>query len=365
MFDWIASIFQYPMQWFYSFTGSYVVSLILFALLVRILFLPLSIHQQKLQIKGAKLRPRIAIIEKKYEGRTDPESRQKMQQEIMEFQQKEGYSPFAGCLPMLLQLPVIMGIYQIVRKPLSYLMRLEGPTITGMKDALANAFANKYPGLNFDSLMEDQIRMISIIKETPGYSFPTDIAEQIHSPFPDLSFFGLFDMGQAPSLGNWANWPLLLIPVLTFALAYGSMKLTRKLNPAPTAAASADAAASNKIMEFSMPIMSAVFTFMVPGAVGFYWLVGYVFSMLQTVMLAKLMPLPTFTEEEIRQYEKEMKASKAISRQAAAQQAKIRSRHHIDDEDYESAPLPPSQQKKHDTAKKSGIEAAPQKKNEK
>jgi hypothetical protein len=82
--------------------------------------------------------------------------------------------------------------------------------------------------------------------------------------------------------------------------------------------------------------------------------------MLQTVILAKVMPMPTFTEEEIRQYEKEMKASKAISRQNAAQQAKIRSRHHIDDEDYEDAPLPPSQQKA--SEKKSGmIEAAPTK----
>jgi membrane protein insertase Oxa1/YidC/SpoIIIJ len=110
--------------------------------------------------------------------------------------------------------------------------------------------------------------------------------------------------------------------------------------------------------------MSTFFTFMVPGAVGFYWLIGYVFSMLQTVILAKVMPLPTFTEEEIRQYEKEMKASKAISRQNAAQQAKLRSRHHIDDDDYEDAPLPPSQKKTGE--KKSGmIEAAPTKKENK
>ena len=111
-----------------------------------------------------------------------------------------------------------------------------------------------------------------------------------------------------------------------------------------------------------MPLMSAFFTFAVPGAVGFYWLMGYVFSMLQTLILAKVMPMPTFTEEEIRQYEKEMKASKAISRQAAAQRARVRSRHHIDDDDYETAPLPASQQKQN-AAKKSGvIEAAPQKK---
>lgn len=357
MFDWIASIFKYPMQWFYSFTGSYVISLILFALLVRILFLPMSIHQQKLQIKGAKLRPRIAIIEKKYEGLKDPESRQKMQQEIMELQQKEGYSPFSGCLPLLLQLPVIMGLYQIIRKPLTFLMDVSNDTITAMINSVSSAFGEKYAGLNFGGLMEDQITLIRIINEN-SFQFPAELGAP--STYPDLSFFGLFDMGQTPALFNW----LLLIPVLTFVLAYFSMKLTRKLNPAPTSTASADAAASNKIMEISMPLMSAFFTFMVPGAVGFYWLIGYVFSMLQTVILAKVMPLPTFTEEEIRQYEKEMKASKAISRQNAAQQAKLRSRHHIDDDDYEDAPLPPSQKKTGE--KKSGmIEAAPTKKENK
>ena len=356
MFDWIASIFKYPMQWFYSFTDSYVISLILFALLVRVLFLPMTIHQQKLQIKGAKLRPRIAIIEKKYEGLTDPESKQKMQQEIMELQQKEGYSPFSGCLPLLLQLPVIMGLYQIIRKPLTFLMDISNDTVNSMIESVKAALSGleQYAGINFDSLMEDQITLIRIINES-GFKFPAAISAP--ESYPDLSFFGLFDMGQTPALFNW----LLLIPVLTFALAYASMRLTRKLNPAPTAT-SADAAASNKIMEFSMPLMSAFFTFAVPGAVGFYWLIGYVFSMLQTVILAKLMPMPTFTEEEIRQYEKEMKASKAISRQAAAQRARVRSRHHIDDDDYETAPLPASQQQKNAEKKKSGIAPAPQKK---
>lgn len=362
MFDWIASIFKYPMQWFYSFTGSYIISLILFALLVRVLFLPLSIHQQKLQIKGAKLRPRIAIIEKKYEGLTDPESRQKMQTEIMELQQKEGYSPFSGCLPLLLQMPIIMGLYQIIRKPLTFLLNVENDTILAIIESVKASVGGleKYASTNFDNLMSDQISLIQIIREN-GITLSAVEGAPAASTLPDLSFFGLVDMGQTPALFNW----LLLIPVLTFALAYGSMKLTRKLNPAPTAPQTADAAASNKIMEISMPLMSAFFTFAVPGAVGFYWLMGYVFSMLQTILLAKLMPMPTFTEEELRQYEKEMKASKAISRQAAAQRAHVRSRHHIDDDDYETAPLPASQQKKKAEKGSSMIEAAPTKKDKK
>ncbi|MBQ2734279.1 MAG: YidC/Oxa1 family membrane protein insertase, partial [Clostridia bacterium] len=84
MLDWIASIFKYPMQWFYQLTGdNYLLALILFALFVKILVLPFSIRQQKTQIKGAKLRPKIAIIEKKYQGQRDPAILQQKQQEIM------------------------------------------------------------------------------------------------------------------------------------------------------------------------------------------------------------------------------------------------------------------------------------------
>ncbi len=358
--DWIASIFKYPMQWFYSFSGSYIVALILFALLVKLVFLPMSIHQQKLQIKGAKLRPRIAIIERKYAGRTDPQSRQQMQSEIMQLQQKEGYSPFSGCLPLLLQLPVIMGIYQVIRKPLTFLLDISNETVTQLIERVQAQVGGleAYQNMNFNSLMDDQISLMRIIRENN-----TNISDIFSRELPDLTIFGgAIDLGQTP--GFTANsWPLLLIPVLTFVLAFLSMKITRKLNPQPTAQ-TADAAASTKIMDISMPLMSTVFTFAIPAAVGFYWVLGYVYGMIQTVCLAKFMPLPKFTEEELRQYEKEMKASKAISRQAMAQQARVKSRHHIDDDDYDSAPLPPSQKKK-PASKAAQIEAAPQKKEQK
>ena len=136
MFDFIAGIFKYPMMWFYSWTNSYLLSLVLFALLVKIVFLPLSIHQQKTQIKGAKLRPKIALIEKKYVGRNDPDSLREKQNEIMEFQQKEGYSPMAGCLPLLLQFPIIIGLYQVIRKPLSFLVNASDKLITALCKAV-------------------------------------------------------------------------------------------------------------------------------------------------------------------------------------------------------------------------------------
>ena len=113
MFDWLYNLLGTMLWWFSSITGgSYALALLFYALLFKIAFLPFSIKQQKNQIKMAKLTPKIEIIKAKYKGRNDPVSRQKLQQEIMELQQKEGYSIMSGCLPMLLQLPIIIFLYK-------------------------------------------------------------------------------------------------------------------------------------------------------------------------------------------------------------------------------------------------------------
>ena len=101
----------------------YVLAILIFAFLVEVAMLPIAIKQQKNSIGMAKLRPKIAKIEKKYAGRTDQATLRKKQEEIMELQQKEGYSPFSGCLPLILQL-IIVGfiLYPIIQNPLRYML---------------------------------------------------------------------------------------------------------------------------------------------------------------------------------------------------------------------------------------------------
>ena len=88
--------------------GHYILSLLIFAVLVEILLLPFGIKQQKNSIKQAGLRPKEKAIRDKYAGRDDQPTRQKMQQEIQDLYQKEGYNPMSGCLPLLIQFPVII-----------------------------------------------------------------------------------------------------------------------------------------------------------------------------------------------------------------------------------------------------------------
>ena len=107
----------------------YILALLIFAVLVEIVLIPFGIKQQKNSIKQAGLRPKEKAIREKYAGRDDQPTKQKMQQEIQELYQKEGYNPMSGCLPLLIQFPVIIMLYNIVINPLKYVCGLSAESI--------------------------------------------------------------------------------------------------------------------------------------------------------------------------------------------------------------------------------------------
>ncbi len=100
--------------------NSYLFGLFFFALAFELILFPLAIKQQKSSIAMAKFRPKEKAIMDKYAGRTDRVTQQKMQQELQEMRQQEGYNPFSGCLPLLIQLPLIFILFAIVRYPVQY-----------------------------------------------------------------------------------------------------------------------------------------------------------------------------------------------------------------------------------------------------
>ena len=98
--------------------GNYLVGICIFAIVIEILMLPFAIKQQKNSIKQANLRPKEMAIRNRYKGRNDQATQQKVTQEIQELYQRENFNPMSGCLPMLIQLPIIMLLYNIVVDPL-------------------------------------------------------------------------------------------------------------------------------------------------------------------------------------------------------------------------------------------------------
>ena len=105
--------------------NNYILALFFFALAFQVILLPLAIKQHKSQIKMAQVKPMEMAIREKYKGRTDKATQQKMTMEIQEMYQQNGYNQFAGCLPMLIQLPIIMILFTIVREPITYSSNLQ------------------------------------------------------------------------------------------------------------------------------------------------------------------------------------------------------------------------------------------------
>ena len=325
MLDWLYELLGTMLSWFSSlFGGKYVFGLLIYALIFKILFLPFSIKQQKNQIKMAGLAPKIELIKAKYRGRTDQVTMQKQQQEIMELQQKEGYNPLSGCLPMLLQFPIIIFLYKIIRGPLSYICGLDASAIEKIKGVLGTT-------------QIDEIKLVGEINSylAKGGSGLAEF-ETAFAKLPDLTLFGT-DLSATPSLQNF-SW-LVLVPVLAAALTWLSMSLTRKWNANPaTQAQDAQANASMKVMDIMMPAMTLWMAFSFSGMMGIYWIYQSALGILQSYVISKAMPLPKFSEDDIKEMKKAQKDAEKAARTAAKAAPKYRSLHYIDDEDYETLP---------------------------
>ncbi len=323
--------------------GNYVLGMCVFALLIELVMLPLAIKQQKNSIKQASLQPKERAIRKKYAGRDDKATQQKVTMEIQEMYQKEGFSPASGCLPMLIQFPIIIILYRVVIDPIVYMMKLSSGLSTALYTFVNTSEAAGGLGLTVSS-SRGTIEIASLIREY-GQSFFDKLSNFVYysngaemagalekATWPNFSLFGL-NTGLVPSITD-PSW-LLIIPVLTFAVYFASMKLTRKLSYQPATVDPATGC-SNTVMDISMPAMSTVICFMVPGALAIYWMVKSIFSTGVRFVLSKVMPLPTFTEEDYKAAEKEILKGKPVAGPRVSSSGKVvRSLHHIDDEDFE------------------------------
>ena len=346
------------LSWFSSITGSYAVALILYALLFKLLFLPFSIKQQKNQIKMAQLRPKIALIEKKYAGRNDQPTLQKKQQEILALQQSEGYNPLSGCLPLILQFPIIIFLYNVIRKPLSYICKLEESVVVAI-NTLVTGTETAFGSIN-------QIGLVGSINSYIAENGADAIVGAGLDPslIPDFTLFGL-DLSATPTFTP-ISW-LVIIPILAAAASWLSMFLTRKWSGAAQQMAGQDAqsAASMKMMDITMPLLTLWMAFSFSGMLGLYWVYQSILGIVQSFILSKAMPLPKYTDEEIKEMQKAEKARQKAERSALKQQPKYKSLHYIDEDDYDELPEIEKPKAKPETKQTNGIELSALKDEEK
>ena len=350
--EWLNNLLGDVLAWFESWTGSYALVLLFYALILKILFLPFTVKQQKNQIKMAKIAPKIEAIKAKYKGRNTREAQQQMQQEIMEFQQKEGYSPLAGCLPMLIQLPIIMWLYGVITKPLSYIAKFTAANLSAAAEITGYDLAN------------GQIGLISKINEYISKHGEAGIADFANrniplDKIPNFNLFGGINLAEKPAftlIGQGPNGWLVLIPILAAVTSWLSMYLMKKWNQNPTTAgADPQSQASMKMMDLMMPAMSLFISFSLSGMLGVYWIYQSLITILQTFIISRVIPMPKFTEEELKEMRKAQKAAEKAQKEALKAQPKVRSLHYIDEDDYDE--LPEMKNAPKPTKKNAGIEA--------
>ena len=284
---------------FYNLTGSYGVSLILFTLVIKLILLPFQMKSKKSMVRMSRMSGKMQEIQKKYAN-----NQLKMQEEMQKFYQEEGFNPMSGCLWSFLPLPILMALYYIIREPIVYFMNFGG------KDA-GLAVAECRP----DSLIEgagiDDRGQPRRMSRSP---FPTSltassrdfIAEHPGWVNIDYHFLGI-DLIQ-PRPGASVSSLSTGITLAADRPDSDSHHFRRVQLPAEQGHHEASPAqtdgcrrASTKMMMWMMPLMSIYIAFIVPAALGVYWIAQSAFSIIQEMVLGKFYTKKLQEEEDARQ----------------------------------------------------------------
>lgn len=280
LYDALAVPFGWVLHLFYIIFDNYLVSLFILTLLVKLLLLPSSISQQKNSAKQARLQPKINRIRQKYSNGGQPtrEMQMKIQEETQALYQKEGFSPMSGgCLPLLIQFPIMIGLYGVVYTPLSKVLNIGTDLINKAATALNVVDPNAAKG----GMNRIEIQLLSTLTADNMPEALAPYTEDILKLKDQFMLFGKLDLTQIP---DWKSPSILwLIPglVLVLGLVTSLIMFQKQKQQNPEMAKNP----SMGCMTFMSPLMSVWFTFMFPAGVGVYWIMSSFFTLVQTVLL--------------------------------------------------------------------------------
>lgn len=260
----IATPLGYVMKIIYQFVGNYGVTLILFTLFTKIILFPLAIKQKKSTIKMSAFQPLIAEIQKKYA--TD---KVKQQEELTRLQKDHGFSMTSGCLPMLIQMPILFGLIQVIYAPLTHVASIS-------KQVILNATPIAQTVLGSISQYSSESSIISAVRlNADAFAGVMSSTELSFIQNFNMNFLGM-DLTAIPSIKSFDI--LLIIPVLSVVSMVVQQILMTKLNGQKMEGAM-------KFMPVSSAIMFGWFAFAIPAGVSIYWICSSVFGILQELLL--------------------------------------------------------------------------------
>lgn len=258
---------------------NYGISIILLTVFIKTLVLPLTIKQYRSTAKIGEIQPQLQKIQEKYKN--DPE---KLNQQTMKLYQENNINPASGCLPLLIQMPILFSLYYVISQPLKYMFRVPAETISKL-----------FSMIPASAVKASAIHDLSIINY---FSQNTDKLYNINGLISkdhllNMNFFGI-NLGAIPSLdfgklfGNSPDtqaWILLIVPILAVATTYISMKYS--MNQTPQQDNNLAQNSMQKSMSLISPIMTGFISFSVPTGLGLYWIISNIFQIVQQIFMNK------------------------------------------------------------------------------
>ena len=295
--------FAWLVRLFYNLTNSYGVALILFTLVIKLIMLPFQMKSKKSMMRMSRVSGQMQELQKRY-----AKNQAKLQEEMQKLYEEEGVNPMSGCLWSLIPFPILIALYSIIRQPITHFMMLSKDVLQTVVQSAADAGVNLTnivmmdkatgtPALK-DGLYQlasyGQINLVKAVQEM-GLSTPEGWFDM------NYNFLGL-DLTATPweyvknFTFTWAVIGVILIPILAGLSQFVFSKLTMKTQPQADAAGGA----SMKSMMYMMPLMSVYIAFIMPAALGVYWIAQSVFSLIQEAILNKTFSAKLSEEEEAR-----------------------------------------------------------------
>ena len=311
---------------FYNLTGSYGVAIILFTLAIKLILLPFQMKSKKSMMRMSRMSGKMKEIQKKYAN-----NQAKMNEEMQKFYAEEGVNPMSGCLWSFLPLPILLALYSIIRQPITHFMMLGEDVVQKLVAAATAA------GVDMSAIVQMKDGAAVVVDGVTQLSPYGQIGlAKVASSMPELTsgidgwinmnydFLGL-DLSATPwsVVSTFAISAAVIGMILIPLLAGGSQLLFSRITMKQQPGMDGPGAGTTKTMMYMMPLMSVYFAFIMPAALGVYWIAQSLISMVQELIMGKFYN-KKLEEEETARYEARQADRQRRIEEGRRQQEKLR-----------------------------------------
>ncbi|PYG88991.1 YidC/Oxa1 family membrane protein insertase [Ruminiclostridium sufflavum DSM 19573] len=259
------------LYWIYGGVNNYGIALIIFTIIVRTAMVPLTLKQYKSTAEMQKVQPLLQEVQRKYAN-----DKEKLNQETMKIYQEHKINPAGGCLPLLIQMPILFALWQVISRPLKFMLGFSDTQLADLANQASQASTvGRYPEID---------TITYFIKSGQG-----DKVGNLNMFFPSHS--GL-NLGNIPTwdfsqmIDDPSKFLLLILPLLAVVTTYLTARMSM---PKKTNDSTKDKAANpmGNSMLYISPLMTLIFSFQFPVGMSLYWFVGNIFSIAQQYYVNK------------------------------------------------------------------------------